>query len=167
MGSISLLFSWRGAILQAGELSSSAKLVAHTLSCYMSEAGDSAFPSISTLATGANLAESTVKVHLRQLLESGYLKKVRQGGSYAGGARVSNSYLATIPTPGREPTGPDTGSVPGRENGATRAATGQYHVTTTKRIAAGRTIIDGAEYHFSNGSGWIPVLSNGKGTDET
>lgn len=167
MGSISLLFSWRGAILRADELSSSAKLVAHTLSCYMSEAGDSAFPSISTLARGASLAESTVKVHLRQLLETGYLRKVRQGGSYAGGARVSNSYLATIPTPGRGPTGPDTGSVPGRINGATRAGAGQYHVTTTKTIPAGKTIIDGMEYSFSAGSGWIPTLSNGEGTDET
>ena len=107
-GHLSPLFTWRAAIADS-DLRASTKLVAFCLSTYMSERGDSAFPATSTLAGDASLTVRSVRRHLAELEDRGWLTRQFRTGR-------STVYLATVPpgdtamTPGQEcPPTPDTG----------------------------------------------------------
>lgn len=94
-GTVSPLFTWRTSITESG-LSAVARHVALTLALYMSDKGDSAFPSMETLADDTGLAKSTVVKAIRILEEAGYLIVMRAPGKRGGRTRV-NHYRATIP----------------------------------------------------------------------
>ena len=95
-GSISFVFSWRDQVSRS-DLPASSKHVALTLALFMSEAGDSCFPAIKTIAGRMSCAESTVKTHLRVLQKAGWIVKTHQGGSERDGKRTSNRYEAAVP----------------------------------------------------------------------
>lgn len=95
MTTMSPLFTWRTAITESG-LSPTARHIALTLSLYMSEKGDSAYPSHATLATDTGLARSTVTKGLREIEEAGYLIVSRAPGARGGRTRV-NHYRAADP----------------------------------------------------------------------
>lgn len=89
MATLSPLFSWRSSVVSS-ELSPTTKHVALTLSLYMSERGDSAFPSVATLVNDTSLAERTVQGHLLKLVDGGWLTaKTRTGRS--------TIYASTVP----------------------------------------------------------------------
>lgn len=97
MSRISPLFTWRSAIAEA-DLQPRAKLVALTLSLYMSELGDSCYPSLATLKRNSGLSKSTVALAIQDLIDAGYLSK-NPGGKGQGGRGKSTRYFALIPPP--------------------------------------------------------------------
>lgn len=121
---VSPLFTWRTAIARS-DLRSTAKLVAFALSLFMSEAGDSCFPSHATLASHTSLSVSAVKQATKTLGEEGWLTK--QPGQ---GRGRSTRYTATTPAQkGQE----ETLSEKGHENAkrGTSASEKGHHVATT------------------------------------
>lgn len=93
---LSPLFTWRGAVADS-ELRSTAKLVAFALSLFMSEAGDSCFPSLDTLAHKTSTSRSTVTTAITTLVDEGWLVRKRGGGRGR-----STHYTATVPETVRE-----------------------------------------------------------------
>ena len=83
----------------AGALSAPEKHTAITLSLYMSERGDSAFPSVGTLAEDTGLSRRAVQAALKRLVELGWLLEVERGG-VRGGRRRATEYRATFPPKG-------------------------------------------------------------------
>lgn len=90
-GTLKPLFGWRSSIA-ASDLRPPVRHVALTLSLHMNEAGDSAFPSLVTLARETGLAKSTVSTAIKALEAGGFLR-VRTGG----GRARPNHYRATMP----------------------------------------------------------------------
>lgn len=94
---LSRLFTWRSALCESG-LPPTARHVGLTLSLHMSERGDSAFPSVSTLAEETGLARRSVQRHLRALQGEG---RIEPDGwaSYqtAGGEQRTRRYRAAVP----------------------------------------------------------------------
>jgi DNA-binding transcriptional ArsR family regulator len=72
--------------------------VALALSLYMSERGDSAWPSVARLAADTGLSLRTVQTHLGKLTEAGWLTSTPR--HKADGSRTSNLYTATVPGDG-------------------------------------------------------------------
>jgi len=93
---LSPLFTWRGAISsEAGPESATTRHVLLALSLYMSQKGDSCFPSLSTLASDTGLDKSTVSKHLKRAHNEGWIDKRK---SYDDdGMRSGTEYYATIP----------------------------------------------------------------------
>lgn len=90
--SLSPLFTWRTSIKNS-DLIARDKHVALTLSLYMNEAGDSAFPSLELLAADCSRSKSTISEALAELEQSGWLVKVKHGG----GRGHRNHYEASVP----------------------------------------------------------------------
>jgi DNA-binding transcriptional MocR family regulator len=107
-GRLKPLFSWRGAISDS-DLPPTTRHVALALSLHMNERGGSAFPAVATLARETGLSESTVREHLHQLRDSGWLSAGERGrpglyhgtpdhkGESHGGRHRTVFYSATIP----------------------------------------------------------------------
>lgn len=91
-GKLSALFTWRSALAEAEEVTSTEDHVALRLSTFMSERGDSAFPGVPRLARESKLAESTVRDALKALESKGWLV-IQRGG----GRGRTNRYEARIP----------------------------------------------------------------------
>jgi hypothetical protein len=88
-------WSWRSAILKS-ELPSTTRHVLLTLSCYVNEVGQSAYPSTKTLADDTGLSERAVITHLHVAEESGWLKIKQHGFSGQGWAR--HEYYPSTPS---------------------------------------------------------------------
>lgn len=88
---LSPLFSWRGCIGDS-DLPATTRHVALQLSMHMNERGGSAFPSVATLARETRLSEHTVRDHLHDLRDAGWLSVTERGGPYK-----TNIYAATVP----------------------------------------------------------------------
>jgi len=86
-GRLRPLFGWRSALCDS-DLPPTTRHVALTLSLHMNERGGSAFPAIATLARETGLSESTVREHLHQLRDTGWLSAGERGrpGLYHGTA---------------------------------------------------------------------------------
>lgn len=95
MTKIQPLLTWRGAICESG-LPATARHVALTLSLYMSERGDSAFPGAKRLARDTGLTERSVRDQLARLTAGGWLQLVEKGG-IKGEKRHANQYAARVP----------------------------------------------------------------------
>jgi hypothetical protein len=93
---ISPLFTWRAALIEDPRLNASTRHVALTLSLYMSERGDSAFPSEATLAKDCARGKSTISAAITQLEECGWVHVKRAPGN-AGGRGRTNIYRAVVP----------------------------------------------------------------------
>jgi hypothetical protein len=72
------------AVIRAAVLSSSEKLVAHTLATYANPDGSSIFPGIARLAIETKLSYRTVQRALKKLRDVGLIQKVRYGASRLG-----------------------------------------------------------------------------------
>lgn len=92
---------WRKAIA-ASELTSTQKLVAHTLALHMNADGGSCFPSIDTICSEGGLGRTAVKNALRELDREGWIS--RSGGGSGAGAGNTARYQATFPEKGRDVT---------------------------------------------------------------
>lgn len=111
------------------------KAVGIWLITWMNPDGTSAFPSHETIALGAGCSTSTVKKALGILEAEGWLKKVRQGGSPAGGTKISNEYETRLPhwVPtelGRVATGLSDKRALGRPNEGTGSCDTPYQPNT-------------------------------------
>lgn len=90
---LSQLFTWRTAITDRDSSASALERhVALTLSMFMSEAGDSAFPAMETLASRCGRSVSTVRGALRELERKGWLEV-----EFNRGRGHTNRYRATVP----------------------------------------------------------------------
>jgi hypothetical protein len=92
------VYTWRAALTDS-DLSAITRHVALTLSIYMSEKGDSAFPGARRLAHDTGLSERAVRKQLTALVDAGWLVIVERGG-LRGESRRANAYRAAIPNPG-------------------------------------------------------------------
>ena len=98
-GDASRLFLWRKAIASKEcELSSTARLVAFTVSLKMNRDGGSAYPGGTWLAEATALSVRSVRRALADLESSGWLVVVKRGGSPRSGERMATEYRANIPT---------------------------------------------------------------------
>lgn len=86
--------TWRSAVCDS-DLPSVTRHVALTLSVYMSERGDSAFPGAARLARDTGLSERCVRQHLGVLTAAGWLELTKRGG----GRKCANVYRAAVPKP--------------------------------------------------------------------
>lgn len=93
---LSPLFTWRAAVADS-DMRSTAKLIAFALSLFMSEAGDSCFPSLDMLAQKTSTSRSTVSGGIKTLVDEGWLGKKKGGGRGR-----STRYTATVPETVRE-----------------------------------------------------------------
>ena len=99
-------YSWR-AQMRDSELSSTTKLVLHTLSTHMNDEGEgpTCFPSHSTLAREASLSVSAVKEHLDIAEKEGWIEKESRK-SESGGLTSNRYYLSSPRPPGNLPPPP-------------------------------------------------------------
>lgn len=108
MTRIQPLLTWRSAMCDSG-LKPVTRHVALTLSLYMSERGDSAYPGAKRLAHDTGLTERSVRDHLACLVGAGWLQLVEKGG-IKGDKRHANVYAVRVPDGGtsftREPPSP-------------------------------------------------------------
>lgn len=81
---------WRDAVRDSG-LDSTAKLVAYTLSTYMSGGFPSAYPAVGTLAARCGLVDRTVQKAVRRIESAGYLVVSWSHG------KSTNTYFAIVP----------------------------------------------------------------------
>lgn len=125
---ISALFTWRTAVTGDGsDATALERHVALTLALFMSEAGDSAFPSVATLAGRCARSESTVRGALRELERKGWLDTAANRGR-----GHTNVYRTSIPDDEAgetrlTPSVSDPGGGPstGIQGGAERAPAGR------------------------------------------
>lgn len=89
------LLTWRSAICDSG-LPPTTRHVALTLSLYMNERGSSAYPGAVQLSEDTGLSESTVREHLKRLVDDEWLTLVERGG-LKGHRRTANVYQAHQP----------------------------------------------------------------------
>jgi hypothetical protein len=99
---LSPLFSWRSSICDS-DLEPTARHVALTLSLHMNERGGSAFPSAPTLARETGLHERTVRTHLNELVQLGWLARELRPGRVS----VYSAAIPDLPTPGAGPGVPE------------------------------------------------------------
>jgi hypothetical protein len=88
-------FTWRGLVVKSA-LSSSTKLVLHTLHSHMSDAGESCYPSIETICKEASLSNRVVILHLKIAAEVGFITYEKHG--FKGKKWARNEYKATFPS---------------------------------------------------------------------
>ncbi len=94
-GSLSPLFTWRSAVVES-DLPPTSKLVALALSLHMNERGGSCFPSQATLGRETSLHPRTVREHLAELEQAGWIERTKRAGT---------SDLVTAIDPGRTTRG--------------------------------------------------------------
>ncbi len=104
------LFTWRSALCDS-DMPPVTRHVALSLSLYMSERGDSAFPGAERLAHDTGHHVSTVRRALKDLVAEGWLELVEAGGM-KGEKRHANVYRATVPLAHNDPLPFATGSPP-------------------------------------------------------
>lgn len=108
------VLTWRAAICKS-DLPPTTRHVALTVSLYMSELGDSAYPGAARLVNDTGLSERTIRDHLAALVEAGWLELVHKGGQ-AGDRKTANEYRANIPDLSPTPAAADP------SNSCTRAS---------------------------------------------
>ncbi|MEJ7804317.1 MAG: helix-turn-helix domain-containing protein [Telluria sp.] len=87
-------YTWRAAILKSS-LMPTTRHVLLTLSCYVNDVGQSAYPATLTLASDTGLSERAVITHLQLARDAGWLKIAKHG--YGGQKWARNEYFPTCP----------------------------------------------------------------------
>lgn len=105
-------YTWRQSILDSG-LRPTTRHVLLTLSCYINDAGQSAYPSTITLAQKTGLSERAVITNLHEAAKAGWLK-IRKHG-FGGQKWARNEYYPTTPTGDFDTEGAEPASVPKKE----------------------------------------------------
>lgn len=90
---LSPLFTWRAMLVKHGDVPAGVQHIGLVLSLYMSERGDSAWPSIRQLAADARRSESTVSTAIKSLEDAGWLEVGRSDG----GRNKRNEYRGIVP----------------------------------------------------------------------
>lgn len=114
------LFAWQRALRDESGLPQLTKHVLLTLSTYMKQDGTGAFPAQQTLADACGVSVRTVRKHIADAIEAGWIEKVRQGRHVGRGSSYSNEYAisdlwtwsagGTGSPPGTVDSGPAGGS---------------------------------------------------------
>lgn len=86
------LFAWQRALRDESGLPQLTKHVLLTLSTYMKQDGTGAFPAQQTLADACGVSVRTVRKHIADAIEAGWIEKVRQGRHVGRGSSYSNEY---------------------------------------------------------------------------
>lgn len=119
------VFDWRDAIRlppEGAELPATARWVAMAMSFYMDrDTLADCYPGPARLAKETGLTQRTVKKAIALLVDRGWLKRTRKGGTKKDGTRVTSCYTGLFPTaatgsPGKEmtqSTGEGNDPVPG------------------------------------------------------
>src|SRR5690349_10776607 len=122
-------YTWRHAIINS-PLPGQTRHVLLTLSCHINDAGESAYPSVKTLAREADVSEPTIVKHLRAAKLAGWLI-VRKHG-YGGQRWARNEYLPAVPEGFEIPDWNDertkAGLAPSGSELSTKARKGVKHV---------------------------------------
>lgn len=87
-------YTWRAAILKSN-LAPTTRHVLLTLSCYINDVGQSAYPSTKTLTADTGLSERSVVTHLMIAKERGWLKVAKHG--FGGQKWAHNEYFPCCP----------------------------------------------------------------------
>lgn len=121
------LFSWRHAILES-DLPSTTRLVLLTLSCHMSDAGDSCFPSVVRLASESGLSKKAVIEHLKIAKEKGWILVSAHG--FGGQKWKRHEYVVAVPKGGNRelPRKEIEGGHPDAKGGEPHSKGGNPHV---------------------------------------
>jgi hypothetical protein len=91
------LFAWRKEIA-ASTLTSTQRLVCHTLALHMDTEGGSCFPATPTIASEAGCKKRAVELALAAIEAAGFVNRRRGGAS---GRGDKSTYEATVPTGNR------------------------------------------------------------------
>lgn len=89
------LFHWKDLFKADRDLTSTQKLVAHTLATHMNSKGDSCFPGRELVAREASLSLRAVIDAIAGLEDAGYLV-VTRGGTTKEGGKFPSQYVAAI-----------------------------------------------------------------------
>lgn len=87
-------WNWRRSVAESA-LPATTRHVLLTLSLHVSDAGEGAFPSLGTLVRQTGLTEATVKKHLREAIDAGWVQKEERFTER--GRQTSNRYYLTAP----------------------------------------------------------------------
>jgi hypothetical protein len=87
-------YTWRAAILKS-DLPPTTRHVLLTLSCYINDVGQSAYPSTKTLTADTGLSERSVITHLQLAKERGWLKVAKHG--FGGQKWAHHEYFPCCP----------------------------------------------------------------------
>lgn len=87
-------YSWRMAVAES-DLPATTKHVLLTLSLFLADIGEGAFPSLRTLARLTSLTDKALRVHLLRASTKGWLE--RKERFHQSGRQMSNLYLVRIP----------------------------------------------------------------------
>lgn len=87
-------YTWRAAILKSN-LAPTTRHVLLTLSCYINDVGQSAYPSIKTLAKDTGLTERAVGTHLHVARDENWLRVSKHG--FGGQKWANNEYFPQLP----------------------------------------------------------------------
>ena len=100
-----LYFKWRQAFMNDDRLSSTTKLIMHTIHIFMDQKNLSAFPSRATLAKGTGLSSKSISKHTEKAVELGWLKKIK--AKQPGNQFINNIYKGLFPkqVPSSSPKG--------------------------------------------------------------
>ncbi len=152
---------WRDAVLAEDcELPSTARLVAVALSMHMDAdtLGD-AYPGPARLARRTGLGQSTVKAALSLLVEQGWIKQTRRGGTAKGSSQRSASVYEGIPRPSTAPvqeqdgvTRPSRRRAPVQEQDETRPSRRRAPVQEQDetRPGAGQHLVHDLDNHLGS-----------------
>ena len=88
-------YTWRAAILKSN-LMPTTRHVLLTLSCYVNDIGQSAYPSTVTLASDTGLSERAIITHLHMARELGWVKISKHG--FGGQKWAHNEYFPCSPS---------------------------------------------------------------------
>lgn len=151
-----LVYEWRDAI-RSSELKPTLRAVARAMTDYMdTDTGEHAFAGPARLAKDTGLSVKTIKRARAELVELGWLRLVRRGGTTRDGTRSSNEYAASFPRPQDSLTGGqgdpgDMRSSPGGQRVQSRGSespTTPFSTPTT--TPAGAREADGTETLYAD-----------------
>ena len=94
MSNYGKFFSWRGAILKSN-LEPTTRHVLLTLACHMNDAGESCYPTISTLCSETGLSKQTIITHLDLARDAGWVVISKHG--FKGQRWANNDYRISWP----------------------------------------------------------------------
>ena len=112
-------FSWRAGFMES-DLSSTTKLVLHTIASHMNSWGEGAFPSIQRIMAEASLSNRAVVTHIEEAVSRGWLKKHLNSGRGKGWKH--SSYSTSWPSIGSEIGSPPGQAVNVVPNGSGRSS---------------------------------------------
>ena len=88
-------WTWRHAFSKS-EISSTTKLVLHTIGLFMNDTGGSAYPTVKQISVLSSLSERAVCTHIKNAIDSGWLRSKVHG--FKGQKWKNHEYEANWPS---------------------------------------------------------------------